>query len=187
MIGIILKISKEKTEIEDLARAVYTFIRIGPKIRKEYSPFHICCDAIIERDPTYMGRERMDEIIYFPDVELCRLFINCGARVNARDEKKNTPLHVISSCADMICDRDGGQEILQKIMTCLIENGAHIDARNEDGKTAMDAADSFEAKAILKAQNRINLACLAARVVKVYELSYKNTVPSCLHEFIELH
>ena len=186
LIGIMLKISKTEAENEDLARAVYNFIQVNPKIENGYSLLHICCDAFTEH-PSYIGRERMDDIIVFPDIELLRLLINCGARVNAQDKRKNTPLHVVSSCASMICDVADDQDTLHKIMTCLIENGAHLDARNEDCKMAMEVSKCSHADTILKTHSRINLACLAARVVKHSELPYRDLVPSCLHEFIELH
>ena len=186
MIGIILKILKTKSEKEDLARAVYNFIRINPTIAKGYTLLHICCDAFTEH-PTYISRERMNDIVRFPDVQLCTLLISCGACVNVQDEKKNTPLHIVSACASTICAQTGGNDTLREIMTCLIKNGAHLDARNVYGMIAMEVSDSSDANVILKSHNKINLVCIASRAVNRYKLSYKDIVPACLHKYIELH
>jgi len=43
------------------------------------------------------------------------------------------------------------------------------------------------AKIILRTQTKMSLACMAAKVIKVYNLTYSGNVPRSLESFIELH
>ena len=118
---------------------------------------------------------------------MCKTLIDCGARVNARDEKKNTPLHVIAKSMNTLANIN----ILLETMLCLIENGAHIDICNEAGRTALDVATTDIAKAIIRRNDNTNLKCLsfylAARAIKRHRVPYKYCIPPYLQEYVELH
>lgn len=43
------------------------------------------------------------------------------------------------------------------------------------------------AKIILRTQTKLSLTCMAAKVIKTYNLSYRGNVPRSLESFIELH
>ena len=68
----------------------------------------------------------------------------CGANVNAQDRHNTTPLHIIAKCK--ISDIDIHKEIIQ----CLVENGAHFDARNKNNMTAVDVASTKFAEGLIK-------------------------------------
>lgn len=70
-------------------------------------------------------KERM---LYFysnvtPPVRLVKMFVECGADVNAQDDEKNTPLHIL-------CD---GLKTATHLVRELNILGAHVDARNCEG------------------------------------------------------
>ena len=46
--------------------------------------------------------------------------------------------------------------------TCLTENGARVDARNQDGKTAMDVATSDRVREKIREHTNINHQCIAS-------------------------
>ena len=100
-------------------------------------------------------------VLLFPNILtcICKTSVACRATVNAQDRNKNTPLHIIAKCT--VADID----ILRENITSLIENGAHLDTCNKDGKTAVDVASTCIAEVIIKAQMKQSLTCLAARAV----------------------
>ncbi|XP_053983870.1 protein fem-1 homolog B [Hylaeus volcanicus] len=119
----------------------------------------------------------------FPCAATAKLLVRCGADVNAMDNERNTPLHVIVGCIKTISDF----ETLYTIIMELIEAGAHMDTINSRGQTPYYAAITGEVESILRTQTKLSLKCIAARAVKTYNLSYCERVPRSLESFIELH
>ena len=116
---------------------------------------------------------------------LCKTLICSGLSVNALDENKNTPLHILASEANKVAPSDMKNHY--DILTCLIENGAHIDACNNLGETAIDVATDDTIKEMIKTHKKINLKCLAAKVIKKNGISFKNCLPEYFHEYVDLH
>ena len=178
LLGIMLTISKNEKDRTDIHRDVYDFIRQKPALLNDFTPLHISCGST-----TFVCDVHLSNIVGFPNVMLCKTLIDCGASVNATDNGKKTPLHVIAKCANTVSDTD----ILNEIVVCLIENGAHVDICNQDGKTAMDVATTDDVKAIIGIHHKLSLKCLAAKAVKRCQLQYKETIPVFLQEYVELH
>ncbi len=103
--------------------------------------------------------------------------------MNAIDENRNSPLHIIVAYQKPISDF----LTLHAITTALIESGAHIDSVNIKNKTPLDSATTGVAEILLKSQMKINLKCLSARAVKKYGIDYRGNVPQSMVEFIDLH
>lgn len=72
----------------------------------------------------------------FPCAATAKLLIRCGANVNAMDNERNTPLHIIVQYEKPISDF----HTLHSIILDLVKAGAHIDIVNSQGKTPFDAA-----------------------------------------------
>ncbi|XP_043255866.1 protein fem-1 homolog B [Colletes gigas] len=119
----------------------------------------------------------------FPCAETAKLLVRCGADVNAMDNKRNTPLHVIVSCRTSVSDF----ATLYSIIMELTDAGAHMDTVNSRGKTPYYAATTGEAELILRTRTKLSLKCMAAKAVKTYNLPYCERVPRSLESFIELH
>ena len=183
LIGIMLERSDSESKKVDLSRVVYKLVCLNPKVNNGHTLLHMYCTADT-RPPRYTNEFRMNNIFTFPDNNICKTLIECGASVNAQDDMKNTPLQVIASCADACLDFD---TVYHKTILCLVENGAHLDACNEDGETAVDVATTNEVVASLKAHTHINLLCLASRAMKRHRVNCKDISPRHLHEYIELH
>ena len=176
LVGIMLLTYTSKEDENQLYRAVYGFIRQKPHLRNGFTPLHMCCDSV-----TNDNNIDVKNVILFPNILLCKTLVACGANVNAQDRHNDTPLHVIAKC------RVSDFDILREIITCLIENGAHFDARNKDGKTAVDVASTGTAKGIIKAHTKLSLKCLSATAIKKHKLKYQYVIPASLYEFVELH
>ncbi|CAL7950832.1 unnamed protein product [Xylocopa violacea] len=124
-----------------------------------------------------------NHVCKFPCAATAKLLIHCGADVNAMDNERNTPLHVIVGYKESISDF----MTLHSIIMELIDAGAHMDTVNRYGETPYDAVTTGVAEMILRTQTKLSLKCMAAKVVKAYNLSYCGNVPRSLESFIELH
>ncbi|XP_015127135.1 protein fem-1 homolog B [Diachasma alloeum] len=124
-----------------------------------------------------------NNVCKFPCLATAQLLIRGGADVNAMDNERNTPLHVIATYQKPISDF----MTLHSIILELIDAGAHMDIVNSQGETPYDAATTGVAEIILRTQTKLSLQCMAAKAVKTYNLSYSGNVPRSLESFIELH
>ncbi|ELU00554.1 hypothetical protein CAPTEDRAFT_211376 [Capitella teleta] len=109
-----------------------------------------------------------------------RILLECGADVNASDDRKDTPLHLCSKLKKIVAPTE-----LAKLAEVLIASGAHLDARNKRGKLASDGLTQLPLQ--LRPLDHVTLKCLAARMIKIRKIAYEGEVPESLHKFIELH
>ncbi|KAG5326487.1 FEM1B protein, partial [Acromyrmex heyeri] len=124
-----------------------------------------------------------NDVCKFPCAATARLLIRCGADINAMDNERNTPLHIIVGYSKAISDF----ATLHSIIIDLIEAGAHMDTVNNRGHTPYDAVTTGVAKIILRTRTKLSLTCMAAKAIKTYDLPYRGNVPRSLESFIELH
>ena len=122
-------------------------------------------------------------VCQLPCVETMKLIINAGGYVNAVNNEGNTPLHL----AVTYKPSNGGLQELRDVLETLLDGGAHEDLVNNDRKSAMDIAETEEARRILSAKSRLELKCIAARAVRKFGLSYCGLVPKTVEKFISLH
>ncbi|XP_043674739.1 protein fem-1 homolog B-like isoform X1 [Vespula pensylvanica] len=124
-----------------------------------------------------------NDVCKFPCAATAKLLVRCGADVNAMDDERNTPLHVI------VCYKKATSDFmtLYSIIMELIEAGAHIDTVNSNGKTPYESVATGVAEIVLRTHTKLSLKCMAAKAVKTYNLSYCGNVPRSLESFIELH
>ena len=114
---------------------------------------------------------------------LVKNLLHGGLNVNATDHQGNTPLHVavlLNPCYDMI-------HLVTNLCEILLNEGAHQDFVNHDGKTAMDLAKADEVRSFLQEKRKLELKCISARAVKRFELPYLGVVPKILEKFISMH
>ena len=176
LIGIMLLSYSSNGEECQLNRVVYNFIQQKNRFQNGFTPLHICCDGDSNDNDIDVEGE-----LLFPSVLICKVFVACGANVNAQDKNRNTPLHIIAKCVDAELDT------ISEIIMCLIDNGAHVDACNIDGNTAAEVASTDIAESIIKANMKLSLKCLSARTVRKHKIEYQGIIPESLHEFVELH
>ena len=175
LIGMMLLTKTTSKENDQLRREVYNFLQQKPRLLGGATPLHMCCDCA-----TNDNTIDVQNVILFPNTLICRMLLTCGADVNAQDEAKQTPLHVISKQGNSIVH-------IRKISKCLIEHGAHVDACTIYGERAIDVATMDSTVDIIKIHMDLRLDCLAARVVIRHRLKYQNVIPASLMQFVELH
>uniref|UniRef100_A0AAR5Q6D3 Protein fem-1 homolog B n=1 Tax=Dendroctonus ponderosae TaxID=77166 RepID=A0AAR5Q6D3_DENPD len=181
ILTILTKLMKKCNEEEkfNVRRMVFALNQLQLTLRNGQTLLHLACNAETPVDDFHTN-----DICKFPCAETTRLLIRCGANVNAMDNERNTPLHVIVNYHKAISDF----LTLHSIITDLTENGAHTDIVNNKGETPLESSTTGSvAEIILKTQIKISLKCMAANAVKVNNIPYRGLVPSGLDEFIELH
>lgn len=180
LLTILTKLMKTCNEEEkfNVQRMVFALNRLQLTLRNGQTLLHLACNAETPVDDFHTN-----DVCKFPCAETTKLLIRCGANVNAMDNDRNTPLHVIVNYHKAISDF----LTLHSIITDLTENGAHTDIVNNKGETPLEASSTGVAEIILKTQIKISLKCIAANAVKINNIPYRGLVPSGLEDFIELH
>lgn len=173
----LLKFCTKKEEFR-VHQLVFRLNKLKLKMRDGQSLLHLCVNAETPVDDFHTN-----DVCKFPCATTSKLLIECGADVNAMDQNRNTPLHIIVNYQKPISDF----LTLHSIIMELTEAGAHMDIVNMQGETPFQAATTGVAEIILRTQTKLSLKCMAAKAVKTYNLTYQGQVPQSLESFIELH
>ncbi|XP_065219810.1 protein fem-1 homolog B-like isoform X2 [Planococcus citri] len=180
IIGIVTKLKSKFIPDEEyrVHQLVHNLVNIHATSRHGQSLLHLCVDP-----DTPIDSFHIIEVCRYPCAETTKFLIKCGADVNAMDDFRNTPLHVI------VCYQRSTNDFmtLHSIIIDLIDAGAHIDTVNASGKTPIEVATTGVAEIILRTQTKLNLKCLSAKIVQKYSIPYNGMVPKHLESFIRLH
>ena len=115
-----------------------------------------------------------------PQEPIVRMLVEEGKMdVNVTNVYRQTPLHWLSSF--FLTVAKGRHQNIIRLAELLINNGAHMDAVDVNGK---EASHGF-AKGFPQWSFNVNLKCLAARAVIKY--GYEKFVPKTLIPFIQSH
>lgn len=166
---------------EDRARInkhIYNLIQLDPRSREGSSLLHLAISSSTPVDDFHTN-----DVCSFPNAQVTKLLLDCGAQVNAVDHEGNTPLHVIVQYNRPISDF----LTLHAIIINLVEAGAHTDMTNKQKKTPLDKSTTGVSEILLKTQMKMSLKCLAARAVRQHQITYRNQIPKTLEEFVEFH
>ena len=116
-------------------------------------------------------------------IDVVKILLSSGFNVNVTNNGGDTPLHIVAIMKpsnDMI-------PMFTNLLEILLDEGAHQDFVNRDGKTAMDLAETYEAYSILWKRRKLELKCISARAVKKFGLPYVGVVPKILENYISMH
>lgn len=172
-----------KTTCQEEQRArmnkhIYDLIQMDPRSRDGSTLLHLAISSSTPVDDFHTN-----DVCSFPNAQVTKLLLDCGAQVNAVDHEGNTPLHVIVQYNRPISDF----LTLHAIIISLVEAGAHTDMANKQKKTPLDKSTTGVSEILLKTQMKMSLKCLAARAVRQHHITYRNQIPKTLEEFVEFH
>ncbi|XP_052400272.1 protein fem-1 homolog B-like [Carassius gibelio] len=165
-------------ERERINKQIYDLIRLDPRSREGLTLLHLAASSSTPVDDFHTN-----DVCSFPNAQVTKLLIDCGAQVNAVDYEGNSPLHLIVQYNRPISDF----LTLHSIMISLVEAGAHTDMTNKQKKTPLDKSTTGVSEILLKTQMKMSLKCLAARAVRQHRILYQNQIPKSLEEFVEYH
>ena len=169
--------SKETAGIFDCMRR---FLRLNPRTRDGNTLLHLASGYKTE---ITMPNSNKFLICRLPCVEIMKLIMHAGCNVNAINTKGNSPLHL----AVTFKPSNEDLQLLRDVLETLFDGGVHEDLVNSESKTAMDIAETDEARRILSVKRRLRLKCIAARAVRKFGLCYVGIVPETLERFISSH
>jgi len=172
LIGRVNSTLKEE-ELHRFKSAVYRVVRMNPRGAHGLTPLHLAC----ARETTNVGRF---PVCAFPDPIVVTTLLEVGAKVNAVDLERNTPLHAAAKSVGT----PGGPAVVR----ALLKHGAHLDACNAERRTPVKllAASGLD---VLGGSplHYVTLKCLAARRIIESDIAYHGNVPAKLEAFIRMH
>ncbi|XP_047536028.1 protein fem-1 homolog B isoform X1 [Vanessa atalanta] len=129
------------------------------------------------------------DVCQFPCARSTRLLLACGARVDAADDARRTPLHVALISYQLLPDdRSQCREAVCACVCELLAHGAHVDAVDAAGITPLVAAIGGPAESLVRAALSPRLSCLAAAALAAHGATYTPAhVPRVLHAFLAMH
>jgi ankyrin repeat protein len=171
--------NEDEDYITEIRRRIHTVVRVvDPRTTAGDSLLHL---SVMKNNTlkTQHTQNMFEEgkFAFFPSVEVAKLLVECGAKINAYNHNANSPLHTASNTMNY----------RQEIVETLLEHGAHIDARNSHGLRPLDML-KLNPDCKINPLQYLTLRCLAANVIVGNGLPYKpGQVPTVLEEFIEAH
>ena len=108
-----------------------------------------------------------------------RLLLSLGGdkAINHCDTNGDRPIHIAVKKKDF--------EMSSELVTILLEHGAHVDAVDRSGATALDYC-ATDSPSLLT--DPLPLCCCAARIVVFYDIQYQQIdLPDHIIQFIQLH
>ena len=169
----------ERKETTGMFNLMQRFLRLNPRTHDGNTLLHLA--AWYKTDI----KKKLDVslVCKLPCVETMKLILHVGCNVNAINTKGNSPLHLAVTFKPSTKDL----QLLRDVLETLFDGGIHEDLVNSEGKTAMDVAQTDEARRILSVKSRMRLKCIAAKAVRKLRLSYVGIVPKTLETFISTH
>lgn len=111
---------------------------------------------------------------------MARLLINCGADVDEADPRtSSSPLHLVA-------DIDDSADV-QYAIRILLDANAHTDYVDNYGYLPGENMRSAPSVQVLQANRKLSLKCRCAYLINANKLSYVNSLPTSLINFVQRH
>ena len=171
---------KQAKQTEMITKGAQDLIKV---MENNSCPLLIACLQNIPQHTNGAGKDIVNATL--PLHKAIALFLDLGCSVHCEDESGNFPLHLAVKLQE---------DTAPLCIKTLLEYGAHIDAVNFDGKTALDCAlqDDTPQKSVRSELQRnvsqfLSLQCLASRAVVKYCNGYASVLPPRLIEYVSWH
>ena len=103
-----------------------------------YDVAALCLESGVDVNEMQGGRTLLHTFAHQGDIVGTRWLVDKGAKINARDQGNNTPLH-------KACERNSTLTVVK----LLLERGASLTATNNNGQTPLDLAIENDKKSIV--------------------------------------
>ena len=189
---------KDEEHFVEIRRRIHSVVHlVDPRTTAGDSLLHLS----VMKNNTLRSQNLFEEakFAFFPSMEVTKLLIECGAKINALNAQGNTPLHTASVPSNyqhevyvyfffILCTylKYVSKLCFFQIVESLLENGAHIDVRNMRNERPLDVLKKMT-DCKINPLMYLSLRCLAASTIARNKLPYKKKIPTMLEEFIEAH
>ena len=176
LVHVLCRLMSTEAETSSVRRLVRALVHTGYRTRVGGTVLHLAVDDdSSSTDSNDLLSDQLSPVVV-------ELLLEAGAAVNAVDCLGNTPLHLaVFKQTKTTRGDDAEPDDCSKITDVLLQHGAHIDAANAAGQTVCDLLPPSVVF------NHVNLKCLAARVVRAYRLRYRDTLPTTIADFVDIH
>ena len=187
LVSLITKLEMHSDQQVRLKQLVYRVFRCQLKNKREQTLLHLsvlhCTSHIKAR---FFGGKSENERFFspFPNIEVEKLLLECGANVNAVDDEHNTALHLCSEALRNL-ELEQHYNMLKRIAVLLLNSSAHVDMVNISGMRAADGLTSSWLE--MNMMNFVSLKCLAANAVVKYKITQAGCVNDSLESFVQMH
>ncbi|CAG2115991.1 unnamed protein product [Medioppia subpectinata] len=173
-LGLLCRLKPLLTEVEDteLKRETYRLVKLNPRGKNGWTLLHMVCNVGDNSFALFPFYE-------MPVTDVCQLLIEVGHSLDLVDNDGNTPLHISASA----------KHTTPPLFVTLLNNGAHLDFTNTNGKAALDLAPnpSLNLYQVFPLKY-ISLQCLCAQTINRFRIPFKGSVGSkSLEQFIQNH
>ena len=176
LINLITELDKNEDQQLRFTEVVRRLVHCQPRSQRGQTLLHLSVtESTSEIDDEFFSP--------FPSIAVVELLLECGANVNAVDDKHNTALHL---CSKALRESEINQNSSKSISLLLLKYEAHVDMINTAGDMA--AAQVLASNLVeMNILNYVSLKCLAARVIMKYEIPYVGHIPASLESFVQMH
>jgi hypothetical protein len=159
LVYLLLHLAKGYEDRREIYHLVSDIKRMNPRTENNDSILHLAVSAnSAVRSNSFLDDESIE---IFPSTEVIKFLIDCGYSLNLRNEFGETPLHVATK----------KENYKESISTILLDSGAQISSRDNNGGTPLDSLRSHPAK--LNVMKYISLKCLAVKVLRQNSMELK--------------
>lgn len=165
-----------------LKKLVYELIKLNPKDSKNSTLLHLASS----RDSSKIIKNHT--LTSFPSTEALKLLLECGADPNALDGEHNSPLHLAAGNRHLAvtCNSSESNE-RDRIISLLLNSGAHLDMRNSQNKTPADLYKGGKLYQVINPVSYLSLQCLAARAIRAHGIPYQRQLTDKQAKFVSFH
>ncbi|CAG2165700.1 unnamed protein product [Oppiella nova] len=160
------------SEDKELKTEIYRLVKLNPRGKNGWTLLHMVCNVGDNSFALFPFYE-------MPVTDVCQLLIEVGHSLDVVDNEGNTPLHISASA----------KHTTPPLFVTLLDNGAHLDFTNTNGKAALDLAPnpSLNLYQVFPLKYT-SLQCLCAQTINRFRIPFKGRVGSkTLEQFIQNH
>ena len=136
---------RKKESSAVMSALVQRFLCLNPCSQSGNTLLHlsVCCKTVTDYRP-------MHRVCKFPCAKTLKLIVKAGGNLNAVNDEGNTAWHLAVAFKPT---NDSDLQVLRDVLKALLDGGINKDLVNNDGKTALDVAETDEACRILTVKN----------------------------------
>ncbi|XP_055634090.1 protein fem-1 homolog C-like [Toxorhynchites rutilus septentrionalis] len=173
LISTLLSVAQSEDEHRLIESSVRSLVAKNMRTASKATLLHL---AVLKINimPSEYSTNQEDEERIFSNLPATKLLLECGARINAYNKDKSTPL--LFACRPRNYEKE--------VVRTLIEYGAHLDLQNVFGERPSSLLRANPANDI-NLGHHISLKHLCAKALNAPDIPNRNKIPWALQKFVQ--